>query len=638
MNLTKLFNFKYLLQNLKKSKMALILFFMIVPLFTSLTIIASGGETLEFIDLGFINILGLYVIPFIFSFCLFGYVFKKTSVDFIGSMPISRKCIFITNTIGGIVLIFLLQLVTFLLTILLGAITDCTIFVSMALDIFIFQTVAYIFVFTIANLAMSLSGNVLTQIVLTLLIAFLVPFTHFFVLLHNNSADYEIVGNGYENVFAYKSLNYTAPSLVANRGDYEFNEISMYKMIGLSIIYFAIGLIAFNKRKMEIAGESFENKIVHFVVKGLTIIPFVVILVETGLTSNLGVTMIILAIITIYYFLYDLITNKKMKFRDNVIGLVSSVVAVYGALMLFISIDNGINKQINLDSIREVRIEDADNLFSFETKDDKEIEELLRSMHFEYSYVYSEDRTVEVELIKFDGTSYSMRGYIKNDKVDELMNDMVNKMNISKNAKFILGSIYDGIELSNQKEKELRDELNRILNGITYKELKALDSINNDNIVVYEYKNHKLKVVEYPIDISEKAFKIVTGEYNNNTYKCVEYENNPNIYSILFYGDVTVPAVLQDNSAGIRYVGREELCEFMRQNYKDEVSNTKGYAHITGADINFFTNNTEGLIELLRKIYIEKREEISEYYGSDVPDYYDTEIESAVETEAEMVE
>ncbi len=627
MSLTKLFNFKYLLQNFKKSKMALILFFIIVPLFTSLMIISAGQEVFEFAELGLINIFGLYIIPFIFSFCLFGYVFKKTSVDFMGSMPISRKCIFITNTIGGIVLIVLLQLVTFLLSILLGMITECTIFVSMALDILIFQTIAYIFVFTIANLAMSLSGNVLTQIALTLLITFIVPFTHFFVLLYNSSNDYDVLVNGSRVIEVDESLNYTAPFLVANDGKYEFNEISMYKMIGLSIIYFIIGLIAFNKRKMEVAGESFENKIVHFVVKGLTLVPFVAYLVGIGMDSDFSIIMIVLAIITIYYFLYDLITNKRMKIRDNIVGLIFSVIAIYGAYMLFISIDDGISKNFDSDSIAELRVEDSNGLFNFETKDSKEIKELLGSMSSEYNYDSRNDRTgVKIRIIRFNGSSYKSYVHMRNEKLNELTDVIINKTTISDSAKIILGSRYSGIEFSKEEEKELKNELNRVLKETTYDELKNLS--NQDNygyrkIIVYEYRKHELKIAEYPINLSENIFKLSAKKFNERAFESIEYEDMRWINTILFY-NMSVPDIIKNNIGALEYVGRREICDFIRQNYEAEVTNTKEYAYITGGSVlNFYTNNTQGLIDVLLKIYNEHPEEIKDYYGNDEKYYYD---------------
>ena len=157
MNLMKLFNMKYFMQNVKKSKMAILLFLSIVPIFTALTIITLGKDSiLEFWKLGLANIIFMYITPFVLSVVLFGYVYKKKSIDFIGSMPISRKSIFITNTIGGSILLILSQLVTLLVSLLAGTLVGGTVFVGMLWDIFVYQSIAYIFVFTISNLAMSL--------------------------------------------------------------------------------------------------------------------------------------------------------------------------------------------------------------------------------------------------------------------------------------------------------------------------------------------------------------------------------------------------------------------------------------------------------------------------------------------------
>ena len=94
MNLTKLFNFDFLLQNLKKSRMILTIFLLVVPLFTTIILTTSSDKAYNFFELSGINAVGMYIVPFIFSLCLFGYVYKKNSVDFMCSMPISRKSMF----------------------------------------------------------------------------------------------------------------------------------------------------------------------------------------------------------------------------------------------------------------------------------------------------------------------------------------------------------------------------------------------------------------------------------------------------------------------------------------------------------------------------------------------------------------
>ena len=114
MNLTKYFNFNYLKENIKKSKGVLLLLILVVPFFTILTLALmynnkNNIELLNMKNIIFVNLIGMYIIPIGISFSLFGYVYKKSSVDFINSMPINRKSIFITNSIAGILIIILLQ-------------------------------------------------------------------------------------------------------------------------------------------------------------------------------------------------------------------------------------------------------------------------------------------------------------------------------------------------------------------------------------------------------------------------------------------------------------------------------------------------------------------------------------------------
>ena len=433
MNLTKLFNFKYLIQNIKKSKMALVLFFIIVPIFTSLTIMTTKDQILDFSELAFVNILGMYIIPFIFSVCLFGYVYKKNSVDFMCSMPVSRKTIFVTNTIGGIGMIVLMQLITLILTLLIGVVTGATIFNAMVFDIFAYQTIAYIFVFTIANLAMSVSGNLLTQIVVTLLITFLIPFSTFFVVAYTSNNEVTIY-NEYGNIGSefFRIINYTAPSMLFN-GEYNYSSISMCKMAILSIIYFALGLYLFKKRKMEIATESFENNRTHFLVKGLTLAPFVALLISFIDYESFELILILLGIIFIYYFVYDLITNKKMKFKDNVTYLVISVLILLGAYHSVLLVYDNYDGKLNIDNIKELTVGDELD-FTFNIKNKDSIKKILLSSEI-YNYVDDKYIWERVSITRNDGTRFKRNLYININDLSDIVEENSSSHKFDKTMK-----------------------------------------------------------------------------------------------------------------------------------------------------------------------------------------------------------
>lgn len=363
MNLTKLFNFHYLYENIKKSKMPIILCLLVVPLFTIIMLLTSGTEVYTFASLGIFNIIFMYVIPFILSANLFGYVYKKKSVDFIGSMPLSRKTIFFTNTLAGILLIIIMQAMTLLCTLIISTFSSSIIFAGLAWDVFLYQTIAYIFIFTIANLAMSVSGNIMTQIVGVLLITFLVPalYTFTYYAAGDQIADMIAEHTSISPIAHFDTL--TAPSLILSGlegGGYGYNVISMIKMVILSIIYMGVGYVFFQKRKMEKAGESFVKNSTHFYIKALTLLPFMMIVKAIFMTEEWEPLPFILAIILVYWFVYDLITSKKMKFLQNFGILLASMAILFailsGIIWTYSTIWNG---KIKIENIAKLELSDS---------------------------------------------------------------------------------------------------------------------------------------------------------------------------------------------------------------------------------------------------------------------------------------
>ena len=252
MSLIKLFNFKFMKQMLKKSKGQLLIFLLLVPIFTFLSLlVAYSGNAVGVLDydsICVINFLGMYVIPVILSINLFNYIYKRASVDFINSMPINKKTIFCTNVLLGVLLIVAMQIVNALGILIFSALKpELVLFGELMWDTFIMTTVSYIFVFTATNLAMCLSGNIITQIVMTCLIVFFVPF--FINNLNNNMFDIGMGGyvleldgpvlNGNENIelMKFDAYNETMPfrlfKCLVGSGVNLYNSVSIIKMFVL---------------------------------------------------------------------------------------------------------------------------------------------------------------------------------------------------------------------------------------------------------------------------------------------------------------------------------------------------------------------------------------------------------------------
>ena len=181
MNLKALFNFNFLKENVRKSKGLLAFLLGVIPIINIIFLIVllttSSSNLLEFDIVSFLTYAGIIFIPLSLSVTLFGFVLKKKSVDFILSKPISRKSLFITNTLGGILVILVFMIINTLIFGLFGLVFESlTIPFGLLVDYFLFWFISYVFMFTVINLAIVLSGNLITSVVVALIILLIVPY------------------------------------------------------------------------------------------------------------------------------------------------------------------------------------------------------------------------------------------------------------------------------------------------------------------------------------------------------------------------------------------------------------------------------------------------------------------------------
>ena len=115
MNLTSLFNFNYLKENIKKSKAIILLCMLLLPILNGIILLMHGSTGDNFVasiyDVSGIILFGMYIIPIVLSITLFSFIYKKGAVDFTLSMPINKRQIFLTNTIGGMAIILIMVIV-----------------------------------------------------------------------------------------------------------------------------------------------------------------------------------------------------------------------------------------------------------------------------------------------------------------------------------------------------------------------------------------------------------------------------------------------------------------------------------------------------------------------------------------------
>ena len=655
MNLINLFNFNYLKQNLKKSKGALAIFIGIIPIINILTLFLMSdnnhsNEIITLSGISIINFIGVFILPIVISICLFGYVFKKRSVDFVNSMPISRKSIFITNTIGGISILVIMNLINAIfIYILSNTLPNLIIPIPMIIDYFILWTVAYVFVFTVSNIAVSVSGNMITSIAVSALILFLIPYIHFFtcqalIPTHNNQyilecTSKECISNEYDSIYPeyvelskenkymmtfgqkqYK-VSYNIPAnLILNVSNYSYsngseklyNTTSIIKTFILSLIYIVIGYFLFINRKMEVSETSFKNTTVHNIVKCLTMVPilsFTYLIFKESYLDIISI-LILLVIIIAYYFIFDLITRRGINnFKLNIITLI-----IY--IPLFMLFMKGLDAITN---VKTFNVNDIDSV-NVDTLSEDTINPIV-------SEVYIEDKDFITYLLKNSAyDSYE----VKNNDIPYI------NVNFKINNKLLYTQIsfqkeeYEYIKNYLSNNNELKKTINKfeyketyaikignlVVNEEEVEELSSLcDKYIQDEVIIsnlsglrmnlYSYTNHKLN--NYEINTNNKEI----------IQKIMEIENNyleDNLDLLNGYG-IDINGSINDEYYDILDVNTKDLIDYVKKDIVNKINSNYNYGYINindylnGKSYRYYTNDVEGLKELLEKYRVEE-----EYY------------------------
>lgn len=648
MSLTNLFKFNYLKENIKKSKAIILLCILLLPILNGIVLLMKCSDGTKFMPniyeiSGFV-LFGMYIIPVILSLTLFGFVYKKGSIDFTLSMPINKKQIFLTNTIGGICIIFIMQIVNFIIMLLISLIySNIIISYRMLFDILFIYSISYIFVFVCTNIAVSVSSNKITSIVVTLLIMFLIPFISTFI----NSNDFSYYGNNpikiecindsckplnyycdnvkcevdrknniyTTNIKKYDNITYTMPyelikiTVFGIEGDSNINK-SIIKMVFLSIIYIIVGMVLFNIKKFEVVGTSFKNEKIHILVRTLTTIPILcfsyVIIKNFSLSSyDLFSIVLLLVLIFAYLIIYDLITRKKVT---NFFKMAVCLVVVGGLVAFVGTLTNDDEININAKDIKEISFLDDNGMVIGSTKNIEVINNsisLLLDADSLDNYTYSYNIKTKV-----NGSMYKFTIYTTKDNYDYINNILINDkkfmngFNKYKNNNVFAIEYFDGYTgIDNNNLSDM------IVNK--YKNDKNIFGSNTDDglfdVSLYIYDNFNVRNIEFNVSGDKNLELGILRYYNNNTKKMFNKLDNENsIYS--YYIDNHYCSY--DNEL------YKEISKFIIDNIDDDIDINKEYGYISiysnnGTNV-FITNKIDELNELKSKISFD---DIAEYGG-----------------------
>lgn len=576
MNLIKFFKKNYALQNMKKSKGILAIMLIVIPVITMFCLYAHDSSRYvnpyEIFVAGGANFFGMIIIPFILSNVLFGYVYKRNSIDFINSMPINRKNLYFTNIVVGILYILILQVITFLFaSIYIVSVGDSLFSIKLMFDIALTMSLAYAFLYICSTLALTVSGNRFIQLVVLIIVLFTIPFvrmTNLGSFIQNSKSIFLVNDNGIatehfideEHVFAMPLTTFI--SFVGE--DRVLEPKSALLTLGLAVLYTIIGYKLFEKRKMENTGNSFESEKLHLLVKGITLYPVWVVLYQIYDELEIPQLLLIMFVVFVYYFVYDLITIKKIKFKTTCVAFVVTSVVLLLTTMGLTKVGELTNEQkeyyyANEINSMEIRLSELfyGNMSYGEIKDEN-LNKLILSQITKNDYTrhgyggsvavdvskvdsYVKNYSISVkcnfnnnEDIKISGridkdTYIQLLNYVLND--EEYINGLVEEWKISKDAMLEIvdgtsDKVFVGKEAERIKEvinknlhehlkEKISQELNSIENGSNYKmDYYDYNYYAVDNIEIYEYEDFEVKNYNVSFDVHSEVAQVIYDELN----------------------------------------------------------------------------------------------------------------------------
>ena len=569
----KYFNFKFMKENFKQAKGMLIFFASLLPLITiiSLIVLIMGNNNFQsFSGFGLITYLLAFIIPTILAFVLYGFVFKKKSVDFYLSKPINRKTIFLTNYLGGILLLLGILILNTLIIYIFSLTTNLIIPFSMLLDYFIYFYITYLFIFSVTTLAISLSGNLITGLIVSILIISIVPFFKFVNLnfRENNQKTYvycnteecqkDVDENNYRYIYMsipLENYTFTTPFAFLTIGQYRSTDLILTGT--LTIVYSILGFIAFLKRKMENNECSFKSNLIYNLVKCLTLLPLAFICFRSMLDS-FSSWLIFMAISLIYFFAYDLIVKKRIdKIFLNFAIFVLSITLLQGMFLL----ENVLSKkEIYLNEIDNLTL-DYDEYSNLQITDQTLIKNIIGPINYNY-YSYP-------AKIKYHNTIYNFYVYlpIEDNIVDKYIeeNNILNDLSSLNYDKLTAAYLtMNDVKLNNAPELINLLKLN--------KDNNVNETINFSNLKLYYYENHEFKFLTYEIGKSLDLANYITKQINNTLINKIKYiKESLTIWSNYYNIDTNEPNINQHILRFLFAKNNNDFINYFKEHQNDEI-------------------------------------------------------------------
>lgn len=546
MNLTKLFNFNFIKENIKKSIGILLFLFFIIPIVNILYLFNMLNQqiyVINLIDLSKMTYFASFIFPVVVAYILNSYLFKQNSLDFYLSKPINKRKLFFSNIFTGLFIIIVLLIINVIIFSLFN-LTNLSIPFSLLFDYFIYTFILYTFIYIIISLAISLCGNFITALIVSIILIWSFPTTLYVdKLLSETYTETYIKFKGDSNEYYMQHIKNIEHPLTLPSGfilKREFNSGDIIKTILLSIIYVFVGYVLFKKRKMENIAVGLKNESLHYTVKTISFLPFALLNALFLKEKTIFTGLIITFAAIIYYLIYDLLTQKKL-YKP----LKSTIIFTWTYIILslcFYGIITTYNKK-QVINCNELTTTNAYSEYLNTKVTNFDLIKNSLNNHNDTSELFNIVNTPYQIIVPLSSNAFT--GIHKDD-----LTDYIKYLNTAS-YKDTSAAYYGNYKLNVNKL-----DLNNI----------KIDK-NNYGIVIklYIYKNHKYQILTIPGNVNKKTMNYITTFLNE---KFLSYNDSFREISILD-GDKNLTTLLE-------YVSQKDangLKNYLEKHYNDEYNN-----------------------------------------------------------------
>lgn len=312
-------------------------------------------------DMSFSTYPFAFIFPVIFAITVFSYLHKKTASDFFGSVPVSRRQLFLSNFLVAVIGFTAMIILNFSMIMFIFFVARPGLFPVLAFGevvrFLVFNLLAFLLAYSGSALAATLTGNIPSQLLLSYVILIVpslllqwiqilprmttydnldviwrvtldadpgsygTPLSRTVLFLPNLiSAPFQSIGIQFTDSVLAGFQGVTAP--------YTGYLSAVYNVIVIAV-YNLLGVLFFRRYKFEKAGTPFVNVWAEALAKGGSFgMAFLLFryLIKEGLDNATGITLTV--VLFIGYIIVDLILNKGFGRIKRSAVILASTVAV----------------------------------------------------------------------------------------------------------------------------------------------------------------------------------------------------------------------------------------------------------------------------------------------------------------------